>query len=227
VGGGSIVFVSHDMNAVKTLCDMAIMIDQGRMIDYGEPKDVVDFYQNMILKKMHQGDVPVEIKKVKKDISKNEISDQSSGISTNQVELVSIDIFDNFDRKISYIESGARVKIVGKILAHTDLKDPHYGIVIRNKLGSEVYGISTESMNIITSPHYNGKIITIICSLDLPLAPGDYAIGMGVGNGKISTGIFKEYCLFLLDVIMVKVIQNSSNVRFAGIVNLDGHLEIF
>lgn len=225
--GGSIIFVSHDMNAVKTLCDMAIMLDQGRVIDYGEPKDVVDFYQNMILKKMHQGDVPVEINKVKKDISKNEIPDQSSGISTNQVELVSIDIFDNFDRKISYIESGKRIKIVGKILAHVDLKDPHYGIVIRNKFGSEVYGISTESLNIITSPHYNGKIITILCSLDLILAPGDYAIGVGVGNGKISPGIFKEYCLFLLDVIMVKVIQNSNNVRFAGIVNLDGHLEIF
>src|SRR5674476_899108 len=37
--GGSIIFVSHDMNAVKTLCDTAILLDNGRIIDYGESKD--------------------------------------------------------------------------------------------------------------------------------------------------------------------------------------------
>jgi len=40
---GSIIFVSHDLNAVKTLCDTALMLDGGRIIDYGEPKTVVDF----------------------------------------------------------------------------------------------------------------------------------------------------------------------------------------
>ena len=36
--GGSIVFVSHDTNAVKTLCDTAIILDNGRVIDPGSRK---------------------------------------------------------------------------------------------------------------------------------------------------------------------------------------------
>ena len=31
--GGSIVFVSHDMNAVKVLCDQAILLDEGHVVE--------------------------------------------------------------------------------------------------------------------------------------------------------------------------------------------------
>ena len=58
--GGSIIFVSHDMTAVKTLCDSTIMLDEGKMIDYGEPKDVVDTYTNNLLIKLHQGETKLQ-----------------------------------------------------------------------------------------------------------------------------------------------------------------------
>src|SRR5674476_149711 len=81
--GGSIIFVSHDMNAIKVLCDTAIFLDNGRVIESGDPKNVVDLYQNMMLKKMHQGDQPVQIQvnKIKKE---NTL--KNSGISTGEVE---------------------------------------------------------------------------------------------------------------------------------------------
>lgn len=36
--GSSIIFVSHDINSVKMLCNTAILLDAGKMIDIGEPK---------------------------------------------------------------------------------------------------------------------------------------------------------------------------------------------
>ncbi len=226
-GGGSIIFVSHDMNAVKTLCDSAIMLDHGRVIDSGEPKDVVDFYQNMILKKTHQGDVPVEVCNSKKDPQTINKFDRSPGISTNQVELQSIRIYDTSGREITSIESGDSIEVVSKILSRADLTDPHYGIIIRDRYGIEVYGVSTESLNLETSAHKEGEIVTMKCTVSLPVAPGDYSLSVGVANGKFLSGTFREYCLFLLDVIMIKVIHNSNNLKFAGIVNLHAKLEIF
>ncbi len=58
--GGSIIFVSHDTNAVKTLCDYAIMLESGKIAMAGKPKEVVDFYQGLLLKKAHVG--PSEVK---------------------------------------------------------------------------------------------------------------------------------------------------------------------
>jgi ABC-type polysaccharide/polyol phosphate transport system ATPase subunit len=141
--GGSIIFVSHDLNAVKTLCDAAIMLDNGRIIDYGEPKDVVDFYQNMMLKKMHQGDIPVQIKKIEKAKKLN-----NSSISTGEVELVSFKICNEKGEEVSYIESEKVIKIVYEVKALKNLDDPHYGLMIRNNLGLSVF--ETNGFSIIT-----------------------------------------------------------------------------
>lgn len=47
----AIIFVSNDINAGKVLCDSAILLHHGQIIDRGIPKDVVDFYQNMVMQK--------------------------------------------------------------------------------------------------------------------------------------------------------------------------------
>ncbi|NLE00520.1 MAG: ABC transporter ATP-binding protein, partial [Fibrobacter sp.] len=48
-GGGSIIFVSHDLDAVKVLCDKAIRLKHGKIEKIGSPKEVVDSYINDLL----------------------------------------------------------------------------------------------------------------------------------------------------------------------------------
>lgn len=73
--GSSIIFVSHDINSVKMLCNTAILLDAGKMIDIGEPKDIINFYQNMILSKTHQGDIEFKQEKGKAlNINKSKIA---------------------------------------------------------------------------------------------------------------------------------------------------------
>lgn len=46
--GRTVIFVSHNMAAVKTLCKSAILLKKGQIIQYGLAKDVADYYlQNM------------------------------------------------------------------------------------------------------------------------------------------------------------------------------------
>ncbi|WP_243685069.1 hypothetical protein [Methanosarcina barkeri] len=59
--GGSIIFVSHDMNAVKIVCDSAMLLDHGHMLSSGDPKDIIDYYHGMILQKAHMGDTEVKV----------------------------------------------------------------------------------------------------------------------------------------------------------------------
>jgi len=42
--GGSIVFVSHDMNAVKIPCDKALFLEQDSKIEEGEPDKIINPY---------------------------------------------------------------------------------------------------------------------------------------------------------------------------------------
>lgn len=42
--GRTVLFVSHNMTAVRSLCNRAICLEQGRLIDDGEPNKVIDRY---------------------------------------------------------------------------------------------------------------------------------------------------------------------------------------
>jgi len=44
----TIVFVSHDLSIVNTLCNRVILLSKGRMISRGSPRDTIDFYLRQI-----------------------------------------------------------------------------------------------------------------------------------------------------------------------------------
>ncbi len=46
--GKTIVFVSHDLSIVNTLCNRVILLSKGRMISRGTPRDTIDFYLRQI-----------------------------------------------------------------------------------------------------------------------------------------------------------------------------------
>jgi ABC-type polysaccharide/polyol phosphate transport system ATPase subunit len=47
-GGGTIVFVSHDPNAVERLCERAMLLERGRVIECGTPEDVLRTYHRQL-----------------------------------------------------------------------------------------------------------------------------------------------------------------------------------
>ena len=53
--GGTIVFVSHDASAVERLCDRAMMLDNGRVVEEGTSVDVVSAYHRRLV--AHAADV--------------------------------------------------------------------------------------------------------------------------------------------------------------------------
>jgi ABC-type polysaccharide/polyol phosphate transport system ATPase subunit len=46
--GKTIVFVSHDLSIVNTLCDRVVLLNKGKMIVRGTPQDTIDFYLRQI-----------------------------------------------------------------------------------------------------------------------------------------------------------------------------------
>jgi ABC-type polysaccharide/polyol phosphate transport system ATPase subunit len=47
--GGTLVFVSHDLAAVENICDRAILLERGRVLEQGSPERVLRIYQRDVL----------------------------------------------------------------------------------------------------------------------------------------------------------------------------------
>ena len=44
-GGTTILFISHDLNAVDFLCDRVLLLDQGKIVADGSPREVINQYE--------------------------------------------------------------------------------------------------------------------------------------------------------------------------------------
>src|SRR3989441_13005402 len=47
--GTTVLFVSHDLAAVRALCARAILLNAGRIIEDGKPAEVLNRYQKIIM----------------------------------------------------------------------------------------------------------------------------------------------------------------------------------
>lgn len=218
--GVSIIFVSHDINSVKMLCNTAILLDNGVVIDIGEPKEIINFYQNIILSKSHQGDIEYKQKKKISFEHKKEPENYSNSATTGEVELLEFSMKNEYNEEVKYITSETILKICYTVKALKDLEEPHYGVIFRNKYGISAFETSTYTMNEKTFPIKKLQIVEIEFIYNFNLSPGDYSISIGVANKGFDRGSYEEYLLFLQDIEMIKVIENSESILYAGFTNL-------
>lgn len=49
-GGTTVLYVSHSIESIESLCDRVIWLEHGRIVEIGNPTDVCKKYQKMVLK---------------------------------------------------------------------------------------------------------------------------------------------------------------------------------
>lgn len=131
--GTTLLFVSHDPGAIKTLCNRAIMLDEGRIVQDGAPDDVLDFYNAMIAKKHADR----EIQQNPDGVGRKGTRSGSRDAQIDAVELVVGGV------AMGALSSGdaASLRITGTISAAVD--ELTVGILLRDRLGNDVFGTNT------------------------------------------------------------------------------------
>ncbi|WP_006787565.1 ABC transporter ATP-binding protein [Thiorhodospira sibirica] len=212
--GGSILFVSHDMSAVRSLCDHAILLEAGRVLAQGTPKQIVDQYQAMILHKSHVGDTPLSVNAPQIQ------SGDSPLLGTGEVRLCGLQLYDAQQQPITQLQSEQPVWIEARLQALRDLDSPHYGMGIRNRFGHSVFETNTYCMGQSPAPLPKGQTVCIRWRVNANLVAGDYSITVGVGNRPYGTGSFEEILFFSHDLAMLTIYKNPDAIHYDGYFNM-------
>lgn len=228
--GKTIILVSHDISSIKTLCKYAILLDKGRLIQYGNASDVVDFYFSMVLKKSHSGEGEFRAERVPKKINETEkvkSNETYFQAGTGEVELISFKLCNEKDEEISYIVSEKVLKLIMELKANKDLEEPHYGPQIKDKYGNSAFETNTYCMGIQTQPLKKGDIVKVVFTFSFNLIPGNYTFTLGVSNiGLGDKRHFKEYLLLAHNVELIKVIENPDSILYGGYYNMNPQVHI-
>lgn len=131
--GTTLLFVSHSPGAVKTLCNRAILLDQGVMIRDGSPDGVLDYYNAIIAKQ----EADQKIREVESETQKNMIRSGNQAAVIEGVDMVLS------GRSARAVRVGEAVGFQVDIGIQRDLDELTVGILIRDRLGNDVFGTNT------------------------------------------------------------------------------------
>jgi lipopolysaccharide transport system ATP-binding protein len=179
--GVTLLFVSHDSSSVKMLCKTAILLNHGRMLERGDPKDVVDRY--IALLSSDKNDVltkDIESVNYHNDfiVSNHDNSLHRYG---NKLAIIrNVKIVDIQDTEIGKVETGKIFKIIVVLEAQIKLADIIVGISIRNLMGLVMYGTNTNLLDVKLPEVGEGQQLKLCFQVPCHLNKGVYTVTLGV-----------------------------------------------
>jgi len=204
----SIIYVSHDLNSLKLLCDRVILLNKGKLVEQGNPENIINSY-NFLISKLNDSEEKIVIKDV-----------DNNSFGTFDIEITKVTIKGkNSDSNI--ISSGEDATIEINISSKIDIKNMTVGIMIRDKFGQDIFG--TNSFHKKVEINFE-KEKSYICSFSMPL-------NIGIGKYSITTAVHSEdthleNCSHWLDNACSFEIAGIKGDMFVGLCRLEPKIDI-
>ncbi|MFN6472029.1 MAG: ABC transporter ATP-binding protein [Nostoc sp. SerVER01] len=195
--GVTTLFVSHDAGAIKTLCNSAIMIHDGKIHTTGLPNAVVIEYLKLVTELELGLAQEVEVNSqqqvntvIDKEIQASgypncDISSPSSSFSkatrrgSGKARIESVKILNQLGEyagETPIFAFNEEVTLVVNLKVYFLLKSCIVGFYVCDKNGNEVIGSNTLEENIKIGKLESGEEIEIKFKFNLPLRPSSYSL---------------------------------------------------
>ncbi|MDO4795980.1 MAG: ABC transporter ATP-binding protein [Brachymonas sp.] len=209
---GTVLFVSHDTNAVKNLCQHAIWLDKGRMRMQGSAKDVSEAYLREFYAQQGQameagaepgvqdGDVPLEplvppqgdqrlpwlnASNLRNDLRVFAFDPQAASFGAGGARITNVSLCDEDGQALAWAVGGEAVRLCITVRALQDLARPIVGFIVKDKLGQVLFGENTYlSYHDQPVACAAGQALVAEFAFLMPRMPaGDYTVTASVADG--------------------------------------------
>jgi lipopolysaccharide transport system ATP-binding protein len=198
----TVLFVSHDLGLVKRLSDRAALMVDGRVAAYGLPSEVVNRYVGLVLERQER------------ERPKHEGSDREFGNSHRHGDgasrVVDVELMGASGASTRHLEPGEPVTVRVRALAERDLDAPVVGVLIRNRLGIDVFGTNTRVEHVDLGRVAAGDTFEVEFAFDCLLTRQDYTLTVAT---QYRDGYSQDW---LDDVISFSVVDSRDVAGFAN-----------
>lgn len=153
--GKAIIFVSHNLTMVQSLCHRVIWLDSGRIREEGEPRSVISHY----ITEMNQQAIQKTMK----------ISESAIRPGTGEVRALRVELLDNRNLKTNIFEFGAtlKIRIFYRVYKHVLFPEFRVGVHPGNHLMPLFSATSAERGRSLQEIEGNGWVEFIFESMPL------------------------------------------------------------
>lgn len=203
--GVSIMFVTHSMADVRTLCDRVILLEKGVVLKDGQADEVVDYYNALIAEK-ENAKLAIE-----QERRKDGWLFTKSG--TGEARIKTLRLLDAVTgNELSTVCVGQAVELRLEVSIHADIPDLVLGYMIRDKQGHVVWGTNTWHTRQIQKNMKSNEIVTFRLPFICTLGPGSYSISPALVSSD--THLIDNY--EWIDNMLVFDVLNAEHDYFIG-----------
>ena len=205
---GTILFVSHDLASVKSLCNRAIWLEKGCVLQEGSPKDVCEAYLQAFYEQQ-QGkssmtklittpasestaeplkDQRLEFinrSNLRNDLQLFAFDPAAPSFGKGGAHITEVQLLDRNGAPLAWMVGGEQVTLSVSGLTQDDLDSPIVGFYVKDRLGQILFGDNT-CLTYKDAPVFcaAGETLRAEFVFDMPLLPsGDYSITVAIANG--------------------------------------------
>jgi lipopolysaccharide transport system ATP-binding protein len=163
--GATFVILTHDELLLESCADEIWWLRDGKLVARGDPHEILTVYRRYVAQAIR------EIGRSQEAPVAPALRDGDGRAELRNIELLGADSVPTLVWK-----SGESAAIRVTVHFNADVDDPVIGILIRTRIGLNVYGTNTELENIHFGPMQAGDTVRVTYRFRCELCGGDYTI---------------------------------------------------
>jgi lipopolysaccharide transport system ATP-binding protein len=202
----TVLLVSHDLGLVKRLSDRAAFMLEGRVVMEGTPKDAVNRYIGFVL------DRERAVKEHESTTAEGVASNSSFRHGDGASRILDVLLLNRAGEPCRVFRPGESLIIRIQAVFQQRVSSPVIGILIRNRIGMDVFGTNTRLEQLELGTFESGEKLEIEFELDCLLSRQEYTLTVASQHWN---GLSQDW---LDDVVDFKVVDSKD---VAGVLNLN------
>lgn len=243
----TVLFVSHDVAAVNSLCNKAVLLEQGRVKRVGAPKEITELYledvyeaaqgKSRLSRTMAGAAAPapedfydmrrdwINAGPLRNDIRVFAFDEQSAAFGAGGAVIEHVLLTDGAGRPVNWIVGGEIVTLRVSCRTRGDLSNPIVGFFCKDRHGQCLFGDNTWLAFMHRPlPVPSGRRFAASFVFRMPvLAAGDYSIAVAVAEGTQAEHVQHEW---RHDALLLRSTATSVSTGLVGVPMRDISLDI-
>lgn len=210
--GTTLLIVSHDRQSIQSVCDRAILLNQGTLVMEGPPEEVMDYYGALMAER--------EQHTIRQERLDNGKVRTISG--TGEATIQEVVLLNQQGQVSDVIEAGEPVTLQVKVKVKRDIPRLVLGFMIKDRMGQSIYGINTHRLNQARENLTAGTELVYRYDFVANIGKGHYSVALSLSRLDSHLDTNYEW----RDFALVFHVINSTKPDFVGAASLDASLSI-
>lgn len=168
--GTTLLLVSHDRHAIQSICDRALLLENGRLALEGKPETVFDYYNAALANR--------EEALIRQETLADGRVQTSSG--TGEARILSVTLRNANGHSVEAISIGEAVMLEVEASVEKDIPRLILGFMIKDQHGQPIYGINTHRLDMALERLKAGERARFRFAFDATLGKGHYSVAIAL-----------------------------------------------